>query len=132
MSRHKHYVPDQIRPPFGNYVHAVEVSANSRILFTSGQLGCSKDDAIPESVTEQAEICFQNIIAILASADMDITDVARINTYLTSREDFGKYMAVRDKYVASPPPASTLLIVQGFTRAEFNIEIEVTAAKMTE
>jgi enamine deaminase RidA (YjgF/YER057c/UK114 family) len=38
-------------------------------------------------------------------------------------------MAVRDRYVALPAPASTLMIVSGFTRPEFKVEIEVLAAK---
>jgi len=40
------------------------------------------------------------------------------------------YMAVRDRYVALPPPASTLMIVGGFTRPEFTVEIEAIAAKV--
>jgi len=35
---------------------------------------------------------------------------------------------VRDRLVADPPPASTLMIVSGFTRPEFKVEIEVIAA----
>jgi enamine deaminase RidA (YjgF/YER057c/UK114 family) len=38
-------------------------------------------------------------------------------------------MEVRDRYVASPPPASTLMIVSGFARPEFKVEVEVIAAK---
>ncbi|MEL6125281.1 MAG: RidA family protein, partial [Pseudomonadota bacterium] len=39
-------------------------------------------------------------------------------------------MTARDAAFAtvSPPPASTLMIVGGFTRPEFLVEIEVTAA----
>ena len=37
-------------------------------------------------------------------------------------------MAVRDRMVGSPPPASTLMIVSGFARPEFLVEIEVVAA----
>jgi enamine deaminase RidA (YjgF/YER057c/UK114 family) len=40
------------------------------------------------------------------------------------------YMAVRDRYVATPPPVSTLMIVSGFTRHEFKVEVEVIAAKL--
>ena len=39
------------------------------------------------------------------------------------------YMIVRDRYVALPPPASTLMIVSGFTRPEFKVEVEAIAAK---
>jgi enamine deaminase RidA (YjgF/YER057c/UK114 family) len=37
-------------------------------------------------------------------------------------------MSVRDSYTADPPPASTLMIVTGFSRPEFLVEVEVIAA----
>ena len=37
-------------------------------------------------------------------------------------------MAVRGKYVVTPAPASTLMIVSGFTRPEFKVEVEIVAA----
>jgi len=37
-------------------------------------------------------------------------------------------MAVRDRLFPSPSPASTLMIVGGFTREAFKVEIEVVAA----
>jgi enamine deaminase RidA (YjgF/YER057c/UK114 family) len=39
-------------------------------------------------------------------------------------------MLVRDRFVPEPPPASTLVIVAGFTRPEFLVEVEATAAKV--
>ena len=39
-------------------------------------------------------------------------------------------MSIRDLYIADPPPASTLMIVSGFARPEFLVEVEVTAAKV--
>jgi enamine deaminase RidA (YjgF/YER057c/UK114 family) len=36
-------------------------------------------------------------------------------------------MQARDEFVAAPAPASTLIIVSGFTREEFKVEIEATA-----
>ncbi|HEX8167182.1 MAG TPA: ABC transporter permease subunit [Beijerinckiaceae bacterium] len=38
------------------------------------------------------------------------------------------YMEARDRFVASPPPASTLTIVSGFSRPEFKVEVEAVAA----
>ncbi len=37
-------------------------------------------------------------------------------------------MAVRDRYVGEPPPASTLLVVKALARPRFKIEIEAVAA----
>jgi enamine deaminase RidA (YjgF/YER057c/UK114 family) len=39
-------------------------------------------------------------------------------------------MAVRDRHVAPPPPASTLLVVRALARPEFKIEIEAVAAQL--
>lgn len=125
----KHRTPDTIRRPFANYSHGVEVPANARLLFCSGQLAVSPDDEIPEGTLEQAHLCFDNIGAVLRSAGMDFGDVVRINAYVTGREHMAPYMAARDARFDTPPPASTLMIVSGFTREEFTVEIEAIAAK---
>ncbi|HET7716106.1 MAG TPA: RidA family protein [Bauldia sp.] len=120
--------PPAIRPPFARYSHAIEVTAGTRLVFVSGQLGVNPDDSVPATVEGQAERCFRNISAILAEAGMKLADVVRINAYVTAREHMKGYMSVRDRVVGDPPPASTLMIVSGFTRPEFLVEIEVVAA----
>lgn len=125
----KHRTPGGIRKPFANYSHAVEIPADARILFCSGQLGIAPDDEIPETTLEQAHLCFDNIEAVLADAGMDFSDVVRINAYVTGRQHMAPYMAARDARFSSAPPASTLMIVSGFTREEFTVEIEAVAAK---
>jgi len=129
MSALRHLVPAKVRAPFARYSHAVEVPAGTRWLLCSGQLGISPGDQIPESCEAQAAMCFEAIGACLAEADMSFADIVRINAYVTDRAHMASYMAVRDRYVALPPPASTLMIVTGFTRPEFLVEIEAIAAK---
>jgi enamine deaminase RidA (YjgF/YER057c/UK114 family) len=121
--------PAAIRPPFANYSHALEVPAGHRLVFASGQLGINRDDRIPEDAGAQAELCFQAIGAILAAAGMTHADIVRINAFVTDRAHLKAYMEVRDRHVGSPPPASTLVIVSGFARPEFKVEVEVIAAK---
>jgi enamine deaminase RidA (YjgF/YER057c/UK114 family) len=128
MSALRPLVPKSIRAPFGRYSHAIEVPAHARWLFCSGQLGISSTDHIPDSVEDQAVICFEAIGACLAEAGMTFADIVRLNAFVTDRAYMSAYMAVRDRYVALPAPASTLLIVAGFTRSEFKVEIEATAA----
>lgn len=132
---------DTLHPPFGNYSHAVSVTHGLPVspgaiitpdvswLITSGQLGISKDGAIPADVEAQTELCFQSIGALLAAAGMEFGDVVRLGAYVTRREDFAAYMRVRDRHVGSPPPASTLLIVGGFTRPEMLVEVEAIAVR---
>ena len=132
MSALGHLVPKRIRAPFARYSHAVTVPAGARWLLCSGQLGIASDDAIPESAEAQAVLCFEAIGCCLAEAEMSFADVVRINAYVSDRAHMAPYMAVRDRYVASPPPASTLMIVTGFTRPEFKVEVEVIAAQAAE
>jgi len=123
--------PESIHPPFARYAHAVEIEAGARLIVCSGQLGVAKDGSIPADVESQARLCFQAIAAILAEGGMGLADLARLNAYVTSREDMAGYMKVRDEFVGSmgPPPASTLMIVSGFTRPEFKVEVEAIAAR---
>jgi enamine deaminase RidA (YjgF/YER057c/UK114 family) len=129
MTLLRHLVPKSIRAPFARYSHAVEIPSAARWLVCSGQLGILANDQIPESAEDQAVICFEAIGACLAEAGMSFADIVRINGYVTDRAHMAAYMAVRDRYVATPPPASTLIIVAGFTRPEFKVEVEAIAAK---
>ena len=119
--------PASIRAPFAQYSHAVEVAQPARMVFASGQLGVSPDDRVPEEAEAQAGLCFENIKAILAEAGMTMADVVRFTAYVTDRAYFPVYGAVRSRYVSGNAFASTLVIVSGFTRPEFKVEVEVTA-----
>ena len=121
--------PTEIHPPFANYAHGLEVDPGARIVFCSGQLGIERDGAIPDEIEAQARLCFQAIAAILNEAGMTLADLARLNAYVTSAQYLRGYMKVRDEFIAKPPPASTLMIVQGFARPEFKVEIEAVAAR---
>ncbi|MGN7293875.1 RidA family protein [Rhizobium sp. SAFR-030] len=124
--------PPSVRKPFGGYNHGLLVPPGASLLVTSGQLGIAPDEMIPDDVTGQAKLCFEAIGAILREAGMSFADVIRISGFVTRRENFAPYMAVRDRYTLDPKPVSTLLIVSGFTRPEFLVEVEVTAAKLSD
>jgi enamine deaminase RidA (YjgF/YER057c/UK114 family) len=125
----RHLIPAGIRAPFAKYSHAVEIQAGARLLLCSGQLGIAPNDEIPEAAEAQAVLCFEAIGQCLAAAGMGFRDLVRINAYVTDRAHMGPYMHVRDRYVGTPSPASTLMIVSGFTRPEFKVEVEALAAK---
>ena len=121
--------PAAILSPFANYAHAVELEAGARIVFCSGQLGIDRAGVIPDDVEGQARLCFRAIAAILAEASMSFENLVRLNAYVASAQYLGGYMKVRDEFVSNPPPASTLMVVQGFARPEFKVEIEAVAAR---
>lgn len=122
--------PPGLAAPLARYSHAVEVAAGARMVFVSGQLAVAADGRVPEGAEAQADLIFANVSRILAEAGMGMGDVVRVNAFVTAREHMAGYMRARDRAVAEgAPPASTLVIVSGFTRPEFVVEVEVVAAR---
>jgi enamine deaminase RidA (YjgF/YER057c/UK114 family) len=99
-------------------------------MVTSGQLGVGLDDIVPDDAEAQCVLCFENLRVILAEAGMTFADVIRFNAYVTDRAYFPVYGAVRSRYVEGEAYASTLVVVGGFTRPEFKVEVEITAARL--
>ena len=126
----KALTPEGIAPPFARYSHGVELPAGTRLVRTSGQLGLGRDGSVPKDVETQAAICFANIAAILAEARMSAVKVCHISAFVTDRAHMVGYMKARDQFLADVTvlPTSTLMIVAGFTRPEFLVEVEVWAA----
>lgn len=129
MSTLKYLLPADMAAPFAAYSHGVKVKAGAEMIYCSGQLGIAPDASVPDEAGAQAELCFENIRHILRDGGMDLSDVVRINAYVTDRAYMRAYMDVRDRLFPQPAPASTLMIVSGFTREEFKVEIEVVAAR---
>ena len=122
--------PKNIYKPFGNYSHGI-LNKKTGLLLISGQLGIDVNGEIPKLFSKQAELCFSNIRAILQEANYSLFDVLKVTTFVTNRKFFRDYMKVRDNVFreVSIKPASTLLIVSGFTKPSFSIEIEIIAQK---
>ncbi|MEP2781263.1 MAG: RidA family protein [Pseudoruegeria sp.] len=125
----KALTPANLPAPFARYSHGVEVPPPPRWVWCSGQLGMDETGHIPEDAMAQAALCFENARKILAAADMAFDDVVRVNAYVTDRAHMTPYMNARDAVFSDPPPASTLMIVGGFTRPEFKVEVEIVAAQ---
>jgi len=122
--------PPALPAPLARYSHAVEVPAGARMVFCSGQLAVAPDGSVPEGAEAQAGLIFAQIAALLAEAGMGLGDLVRVGAFVTGREHMAGYMRARDRAVGTPPPASTLVIVSGFTREEFVVEVEAVAARL--
>jgi len=126
---HRPLSPPTIHPPFSAYSNGVEIPAGQKLVLCSGQLGIAADGTIPPTTEAQAHLAFDNIAAILAEAGLGLEHVVRLNAYVTGREHLRPYMEARNaRFAAAPLPASTLMIVSGFSRPEFFVEVEAIAA----
>ena len=98
-------------------------------VFVSGTTGFDYDTmTISEQIEEQTEQCFKNIIAALANADAEITDVVRVLYIIPQADEFKKCWPILRKYFGECKPAATM-ISAGLADTRMKIEIEVTAIK---
>jgi len=125
----KLYNPKTISAPIGQYSHAAEFPTAARSVHIAGQFGLEKDGTTPPNFSAQAEIVWSNISEILHDADMECSDIVKVNTYLVDVSDLAESSKVRIKYLGEHAPAATTVIVAGLLRPEWLIEVEVIAAK---
>ncbi len=116
--------PKTISAPNGTYSHGVLVTEGSKFLAISGQVAIKSDGTVPNSLIEQCEVVWKNIIAILEASDMSIKNLIKINSYLTSPEQIKNFVGIRAKYLQGHCPASTLVVVSALADPRFLIEIE--------
>ncbi|MSR13177.1 MAG: RidA family protein [Gammaproteobacteria bacterium] len=114
----------------GSYSDAIEMITPTRILYVSGTPGIDSDTGdLPAGFAEQAELAWQNIIKILAAAEMSVADIVKLTQHLIRREDIAGYRDIRSRYLGSHSPASMLTFLPSLVWPNMLIELEVTAAK---
>lgn len=106
------------------YSRAVRQGA---FVYVSGTTGYDYETmAMPEDVAEQARNCFRTIAASLAALDASLSDIVRVNYYVTRPEHFDAVAPVLADFLGGIDPAATMIVCQ-LIRQEMLIEIEVTA-----
>ncbi|WP_279244462.1 RidA family protein [Candidatus Litorirhabdus singularis] len=72
----------------------------------------------------QAEQAFENLRAVLDAAGSSMDKLVKVTIYLTDMSNFGKIVALRERYFSPPWPADTLVEVSALALPELMIEIE--------
>ncbi len=127
--------PAAIGVPVAPYSHAIKTTGNE-ILFLAGQVPIDKDgNTVGVGDFEaQARCVFDLLTEILKAGGMDWGNVAKLNVFMTRREDREKITALREElfsewFPSGDYPISTLLFISGLYREEFLIEIEAIAVR---
>ncbi|NJD29493.1 MAG: RidA family protein [Chloroflexi bacterium] len=121
--------PETIHPPVGRYVHSIEVSGESRLLFIAGQVGKDRDGNVPADTLEQFELALRNVVANLEAAGFEPTDLVKITTYVVGElPSVGRREAI-DRVLGSHVTTSTLLFISALAAPEYKIEIDAWAAR---
>lgn len=119
--------------PVAQYAHGVQLPAGCEFIFTSGVVPTMRDGSVPQTISEQAIVIWQNISLILAEGAMSKSDIVSVTTYVVNSPDLGEQlkivMAARDEAMSGHRAASTLVTVPALARPEWLLEITVVAAR---
>ena len=121
--------PESIHPPVGRYVHQIEVSGESRMLFMAGQVGKELDGSVPADPVDQLDVALQNVLRNLAAADFEVTDLVKITTYVVGEIDAARRRAVIERLLGDHVSTSTLVFVAALASAEYKVEIDAWAVR---
>ena len=121
--------PDSIHAPIGRYVHQIEVSGESRMLFLSGQVGLRKDGTVPEDPVAQLGVALENILRNLEDAGFEPTDLVKLTTYVVGAMEPTGWKAVLDRLLGDHITTSTLLFVAALASPVYKVEIDAWAVR---
>jgi 2-iminobutanoate/2-iminopropanoate deaminase len=121
--------PVAMAAPAARYAHAVHVTDARRWVHTSGVVPIATDGSTPSDLAEQAALVWRNVAHLLAEAEMGMTDIVSVTTYVVVGEDLPTVMAARDQALDGHLAASTLVTVPALARPEWRMEIAVIAAR---
>jgi 2-iminobutanoate/2-iminopropanoate deaminase len=119
--------PDSVVQPASNYAQAIEVPVGGRRLIMSGQVGVTPDGTILEGYEAQAGQIWANITALLAAADMGLTNLVSIRVYDAAPGNVAAYRTIRDHVLNGHLVAATYVVVAGLASPQFLTEIEAEA-----
>ena len=121
--------PDSIHAPIGRYVHQIEVSGESRMLFVSGQVGLRKDGTVPEDAVTQLEVALENVLRNLEDAGFEAKDLVKLTTYVVGEMEPTGRKAVLDRLLGDHITTSTLLFVAALASPVYKVEIDAQAVR---
>ncbi len=123
--------PKTIAPPISNYSHVARVEiADTALIYVAGQIALDPDGNLvgENDISAQTDFIFRQLETILQEAGGSLRDIVKANIFVTDMSQYGKVAAIRNRYFAIDPPATTFVEVSKLVREGLMIEIEVQAA----
>jgi 2-iminobutanoate/2-iminopropanoate deaminase len=121
--------PPSVRAPASRYSHGVLIGPQAKRLLISGQVGIQRDGTLPLAFKEQLELAFDNLLAVVENAQLELTDIVKIVTYVTVPGSIAVYREVRESKLGKHAPAATYIEVAGLADPRFLVEIEGEAVR---
>ncbi|MGY9106618.1 MAG: RidA family protein, partial [Alphaproteobacteria bacterium] len=97
--------PDCVHAPLGLYSHTVAVPSGTELLFLSGQVGVRPDGSVGNTIAEQADQVFLNIVLLLSAHGLKASSIIKLTTYMVADQNGQHVRDARIKHLGSHRPA---------------------------
>jgi reactive intermediate/imine deaminase len=106
-----------------------QATTTGDLLFTAGQLPLTVEGELldDEPVAVQARQCLENVETILASEDLEMSDVLKVTVFLDDVDDFAEMNDTYAGFFEEDPPARSAVEVGAVPKGAA-VEIEAVAA----
>lgn len=121
--------PAEVHAPLGLYSHIATVPEGSELLFISGQVGVRQDGTVGDTIGEQADQVFANIVSILKAQGLAPSSIVKLTTFMVAGHDGEAVRDARKKHLGSHRPTSTAVYVSQLVAPEWFVEVEAIAAR---
>ena len=121
--------PESTHAPVGRYVHQIEVTGESRVLFLSGQVGMRPDGSVPDDPVEQLGVALENVMANLQAAGFEPTDLVKLTTYVVGEMDPAGRRGQLDRLLGAHITTSTLIFVAALAGPQYKVEVDAWATR---
>lgn len=122
-----HNPTDGVYATTDDYVHALEVRNPQRLLYVAGTMGLEASGEPGATLERQLELLWDNLRAILKSADMTVDNIVRLTSYLRDAAYVEANGAARVKALGDRRIPTTAIIVQTLSE-DWLVELEIVAA----
>ena len=108
--------------PAGQYSHAIIANG---FVYVSGQGPADPvTNIVPDGFADQVRQTLRNVQTILQGAGASLSDVVKVNTYLSDVTRFGEYNEIYREFFPENPPARTTV---GGQLVGIQVEIDCVA-----
>lgn len=118
----KTIVTEEAPKPAGPYSQAVVADG---FVYVSGQGPIEPEMGnIPDAFNEQVRQTFKNVQTILEAAGSNLSEIVKVNAYVTDLTRFGEFNEVYEEFFQQDPPARTTV---GASLLGFLVEVDCVA-----
>lgn len=124
--------PAKISPAVSGQPHGLAHGGVFKRLVIGGQVGADPAGNVPAGFEAQAELAFDNLLAVIDAAQLAAGDLIRLAAYVAAPGCFAHYNLVRERKMGSATPVSTYVEIAGLGDPRWLISIEGEAIRETD